>query len=154
MKKQKSIRLSPKHGVNAAIPLCFFCGEPKNEVILAGRLKGDMEAPHSAVWDRRPCDKCAGLMTQGVMLLSVRDGESGDNPHRTGAMVVVRDDVIRRLVGPEELVEQIIKSRVCFVPDEAWDKMGLPRGAVEKEDNAQKESDGLAMKPTCWDQPV
>ena len=42
------IRLSPKHGVNPAVPLCFLCGQAKNEIVLAGRLPGDVEAPRAA----------------------------------------------------------------------------------------------------------
>ena len=58
-----SIRLSEKHGVNPAIPLCFFCLKPKNEIIIAGKMRGeysDREAPQHAVWDMRPCDECKG----------------------------------------------------------------------------------------------
>lgn len=40
-----SIRLSPKHGLNPSISVCFFCGEDKNEIILPGKLEGDAEAP-------------------------------------------------------------------------------------------------------------
>lgn len=127
----KSIRLSPKHGVNPAIPLCFFCGEPKNEVVLAGRLPEDAEAPRHAVWDRRPCDTCTGYMKQGVILISVKDGEEGkgDNPHRTGSWVVVTEDALRRTVQPSQLAERIIRTRVAFIPDTVWDLIGLPRGA-------------------------
>lgn len=42
-----SIKISPKHGVNPTIPVCFFCGKPKNEIALMGRMGGkeDIEAP-------------------------------------------------------------------------------------------------------------
>ena len=43
--REKSIRLSKEHGVNPAIPICYFCGEEKNEIVLAGRLPQDVEAP-------------------------------------------------------------------------------------------------------------
>lgn len=35
-----SIKLSSKHGVNPTIPVCFFCGEEKNEIALLGRIGG------------------------------------------------------------------------------------------------------------------
>ena len=41
----RSIRISEKHGVNPTIPICFYCGEDKNEVALLGKLHGDKEAP-------------------------------------------------------------------------------------------------------------
>ena len=34
----KSIRLSPAHGVNPTIPICFWCGNEKNEIALMGKL--------------------------------------------------------------------------------------------------------------------
>lgn len=52
----KSIKISKKYGVNPTIPVCFFCGEQKNEVALLGHIgdyrKGeDIEAPRYAVLD-------------------------------------------------------------------------------------------------------
>jgi hypothetical protein len=43
------IKLSPQHGVNPSIGVCFYCGEDSGEIILPGRLKGDVEAPRRAV---------------------------------------------------------------------------------------------------------
>ena len=70
-----SIRLSPKHGVNPAIPKCFYCNEDKNELILTGRIKDDVESPKNVIWDMHPCDRCAEFMQQGVILISTMDGE-------------------------------------------------------------------------------
>ena len=57
-----SILLSPKHGVNPTIPVCFWCGREKNEVALMGYLKGrggeDIAAPMHMVIDYEPCDEC------------------------------------------------------------------------------------------------
>jgi hypothetical protein len=127
----RGIPLSPKHGVNPAIPLCFFCNESKNEVILAGRLKDDAEAPRAAVWDRNPCDKCAGYMKQGVILISVKVGESGDNPYRTGGWVVLKDEAVTRIITTADVRDDILKKRIAFVPDNVWDAVGLPRGEVK-----------------------
>jgi hypothetical protein len=123
----KNIRVSPQHGVNPAIPLCFFCNQEKNEVILAGHMKGDVEAPRNAVWDKQPCDKCREWMKQGIILISVRNGESGDNPYRTGNWIVVKDDLIEHMgIQPQTLKEHILKARVAFIPDETWNLLGLP----------------------------
>lgn len=120
------MRLSEKHGVNCTIPHCFFCGEAKNELILAGRLPHDAEAPKGKVWDKNPCDKCKGHMEQGIILISVKNGEEGDNPYRTGGWVVIREEAFSRIFNG---CDAAIKKRVAFVPDEVWDKIGLPRGA-------------------------
>jgi len=70
-----SISLSKEHGVNPAIPNCYYCDEKKNEVILAGHMRGDIEAPKNSVWDMTPCEECLGFMQQGIIMISVRDGE-------------------------------------------------------------------------------
>ena len=122
----KNIRLSPKHGVNPAIPRCFYCGKDKNEILLVGLMRDDQEAPRNMVWDKRPCDECAGWMRQGVMLISVKDGESGENPYRTGCTVVVKEEVIAKIFkDPTE----VLKQRCAFVEDTIWDRLGLPREA-------------------------
>jgi len=79
----KGIEVSPKHGVNPTIPVCFFCGEDKNEIALLGRVRerdphtgravrnSDVEVPMRMVLDYEPCDKCKAHMAQGVTLIGV-----------------------------------------------------------------------------------
>ncbi len=122
------IRLHKKYGLNVTIPVCFICGKDKNEVAMLGAAYKE-EAPMRMMLDRSPCQECEGLMEQGIILISVRDGESSDNPYRTGGWVVVRDTV-------EWLSDEEKKMRVVFVPDKAWDGMKLPRG--EEIDNREK----------------
>lgn len=133
-----NIKLSPKYGVNPAIPKCFFCWKDKNMIILAGHIQekgpngrpipgSDLEAPHGKVWDMEPCDECADYMKQGVILLSVKEEERTDNPHRTGGFAVVTDEAITRWLGETETAKAVLQKRVLFVPDEAWDKLGLSR---------------------------
>ena len=69
-----SIPLSPKHGLNPTIPVCAWCGEPKNEIALMGRIKTDVkgedpQAPMHCVLDYEPCDKCKEQWSQGVAVL-------------------------------------------------------------------------------------
>lgn len=122
----KLIRLSKKHGVNPTIPTCFYCGEKKNEIILAGELPGDAEAPKDAVWDHVPCDQCKRWMQKGVIVISIRDGETGENPYRTGGWVVLTESAVRKFASPMA-VQDMLRSRVCFMPDEVWDHLKLPR---------------------------
>lgn len=139
-----SILLSPKHGLNPFIPKCFYCLKDKNEIILAGKMKPqkdargnvidrDPEAPRNVVMDMEPCDECKGFMEQGVILVSVRDEEQSENPYRTGGWVVLKAEAVQKIIQPPELVQHILERRFAFVPDDAWDMIGLPRGgqAVE-----------------------
>lgn len=128
-----SIRLSERYGVNPSLSLCFFCMEENGEIVLPGRLPGDVEAPRKAVWNKIPCAKCKEYMSQGIILISVDEKLSEpSNPYRTGAWIVLREDALRRMLSPGKLLDDICKVRVAFIPDDAWDKLGLPRGAVQQ----------------------
>jgi hypothetical protein len=123
-----SIRLSPKYGVNPAIPHCFFCGKEKNEILLPGKLEGDVEAPKGVVWDKEPCQECDGYMQRGIILISVRDNPTDsdrENPHRTGGWCVVREEFISNNIDAET-AEAILQKRVCFIEDKVWRVVGLP----------------------------
>jgi hypothetical protein len=122
-----SIILSQKFGVNPSMSQCYFCGEVK-EIVLTGKLPQDKEAPREAVWNEEPCKNCAEYMKRGVILISVREGEEGRNPYRTGGWVVVTDDYIRRALQPPAVVEEVLKKRMCFVLDNTWKLLGLPKG--------------------------
>lgn len=67
------IKLSPKYGVNPTIPVCFWCGKPKNELALLGRLKDDAEAPRNCVFDYEPCEECKKTWELGVALLGTSE---------------------------------------------------------------------------------
>jgi hypothetical protein len=121
-----SIALSPKHGLNPTIPKCFICGQNKNEILLLGRLKKDEEAPHNVCFDYSPCDSCRDWMKQGIILISVDEKKSSDkhNPYRTGGWTVIKAKAARRIFGKNS---EVLKKRVAFLCDRAWDKLRLPR---------------------------
>ena len=77
----KSIPLSPKHGLNPTIPVCFFCGEQKNEVVLLGRVGGkkDLEAPRTMLMDYVPCEECQKKFAQGLLVIEVVDYPVAEN---------------------------------------------------------------------------
>jgi hypothetical protein len=124
-----SIRLSGKHGVNPALLVCFLCGK-ETGVALLGLLKGDAEAPRR-MCDPEPCNECKDLMERGVILISVDESKTTDpaNPYRTGGWVVLRDTAVARMFNPP-MREHILKVRAAFLADDAWDRLGLPRGEV------------------------
>jgi len=157
-----SIPISEQHGVNPAVPLCYYCLEPKNEVVLAGRLPGDAEAPQHHVWDMSPCNKCQDHMDAGIIIISIRDGESDrmadeqlqhramqahasnpapfvPNPYRTGGFWVLKAEAFERIMkqicNVPETVDQMLKQRWCFLDDQVCEMIGLPR-EQEGEDDA------------------
>jgi hypothetical protein len=120
-----SIPVSPRYGVNPSVELCFWCGKAKG-LVLMGRLREDAEAPRQGVFNREPCPECQEMMSQGVMFISVRNGESGDNPYRTGRICVITDEGVQRLPIDEPLKSDMLKKRVCYLEDKAWNLLGFP----------------------------
>nr|DAW35357.1 MAG TPA: SIR2 family protein [Caudoviricetes sp.] len=93
--KKGSILLSEKHGVNPSVLHCICCGKDYG-VALLGKLKNDEEAPRDIY--EGLCDDCKGVIDSGgVMIIEVRDGESGSkNPYRTGRIVGMSKDFKER----------------------------------------------------------
>lgn len=131
------MRLHPQHGVNPTTYQCFYCGESMGLLLIGAHSKqfkdaglamhdGEMRRQIGVI-SMEPCDKCKEYMQQGVLLISVKDETNEKNPYRTGGWVVVKDHAIRKMVQPEALQEHILKARFAFVPDQAWDALGLPR---------------------------
>lgn len=84
----KGIEVSPKHGLNPTIPVCFWCGKDKNEIALLGRIRektknryganvtkrdSDIEAPRRMVIDYEPCDECKKMWDSGVAVIEVQE---------------------------------------------------------------------------------
>ena len=93
-KKEESITLSPKYGVNPSVCHCICCGKVYG-VAMLGKLKGDKEAPKD-IYDGF-CEDCRGVIDKGgVMFIEVKDGETGDNPYRTGRVVGVSKEFKER----------------------------------------------------------
>ena len=122
------IRVSRKHGLNPSLDLCFWCGEARG-LVLWGQLGGvqDKEALKSVVTDKTPCPQCQEWMSQGVMFLSVKDGEvASDNPYRTGRLCVIKDSAVENMPIDATLKAQILKARFAFVEDSVWEWLGIP----------------------------
>lgn len=118
--KEKSIKVSPKHGVNPSLGLCPLCGKENGEIYLLGKLKGDAEAPRKAcIRGGSPCDKCSEYMRMGFLIIVCKDGSEKD-PYRTGQIYVVTLDAARRMFP--SISEN---DRAAFVEESAALALGL-----------------------------
>ena len=106
----KSIKLSPKHGVNPTIPICFWCGKEKNEVALLGLIGGkkDIEAPKNMILDFEPCDECASKMDMGITCMECTEKPNDkcnvpfmDRVYPTGRYVVIKKEAAKRIFGDD-----------------------------------------------------
>lgn len=107
-----SIILSPKHGVNPSVLHCICCGKDYG-VALLGKLKDDKEAPRDIY--QGLCHECRAVVDDGgVLIIEVKDGESGTNPYRTGRFIGVSKDFKERNHIENSIVymEQSIFSKV------------------------------------------
>ena len=118
------VRISPKHGANPTIPICFFCGKEKNEVVLLGKInKEDDEAPRYMVLDYEPCDDCKKDMSLGVTLIGtttnvsdnrrpIGKNEDGENVYPTGEWIVITREAAHRYfkgIATEEEIDNVEK---------------------------------------------
>lgn len=76
-----SIPLHSKYGVNPTIPICVYCGEKKNQVVLLGNNYKD-KAPSSMIVDNEPCDKCKEQMAKGLTIVEFDSNDSKGLPNR------------------------------------------------------------------------
>lgn len=127
-KMSKPLKISPQHGVNPCISVCFFCHEDKEEIALLGKLPGDAKAPMRAVLDYIPCEHCKEKMKQGISLIGVTTtpNNPGQPPiqknndgvlYPTGSLIVVKPDAIRRMISDTSMAEDIIKHGVTYTDE-------------------------------------
>lgn len=148
------IKLSPKYGLNPTIPICFWCGQEKDEVALMGKLgdsrKGeDIEAPKHCIVNYDPCDKCKELFDKGIHVIGVTnqpivkgmypmvdDGKQTLYP--TGSMFVGTEDWAVRFLTvnqQETMIEDVLSKKVLLLPDELVVDMIKESKAKEMEVN-------------------
>jgi hypothetical protein len=139
--RTNSLRISPKHGVNPSVGVCFWCGEDDGTVLLAGKMKSteedsDPEAPRRMCASLEPCKQCEENMALGITLMEATDEEISRvegfssshavrKPVPTGRWWVLKEDAIRRLVQPPELVEHILKAGKSYIDPETAKSLGL-----------------------------
>lgn len=120
-----TLKLSPKHGLNPTVSVCFWCGEDKNEIALLGHIGGafgeDIEAERRMVLDYEPCPRCKAQMESGFTVVEVTNTpnrvasvpiQSGAYP--TGRFVVVRPTAARRVFGVSPDVRRALLEDAIF----------------------------------------
>lgn len=138
------IYLDSKHGVAPTMLHCPICLEASG-LALPGRMINRMAADakksperfmREGMLDTTPCQKCQGFMEQGIILIGVDEKKTTDrkNPWRTGRFSVIREEAVRRIFSPPELVEDVCKRRVCYMPDEVFVALGIPETMEENAD--------------------
>ena len=111
---RKSITLSPKHGVNPSVTHCECCGKSIG-IAMLGQLKGDAEAPRDIAMGF--CEDCQKVIdADGLMIIEVRNGESGPNPYRTGRIVGISKEAKNRIFKD-------LNQTVAYMEEEMFQKL-------------------------------
>lgn len=74
------------------------------------------------VFDKTPCDECKGYMDQGIIIVTVRDGETSQNPYRTGGFYVLKQEACERMFRDVDL-----SGRFLFIEDSVARRIGLDK---------------------------
>lgn len=126
-----------KKGLNPTMPLCHYCGKPKNMIMLTGlegekwakkngRSDGEMPMHVYVEDDIEPCDECK---KKGIALVEVIPG---DPLKYTGDRWLVTEACIERLAGKDsELYKRAMEKRVMLIDTTAADQIRLPRGTTK-----------------------
>lgn len=122
--------VSKQHGANPTIPICFYCGKDKNEIVLLGKLPKDKKAPMRCLLDYIPCPECQKEMDNGITLIEttktpVMNGQPpiARNEYPTGKWAVVSEDYIRNNIKSDEMRNNILKKKMAFLEEGVLDKI-------------------------------
>ena len=142
------VLLSKEHGLNPSITQCFFCGEDAGIVLTGlrgekiarkmGHADGQMPM-HCGVVSDVPCNKCEDYMKQGIIIIGTKDGadpnsDAGPFECRSGNFLVVKEEAIKRLLPPGELLDGVLKNRFMFMEHKALIDTGmLPTGDKDEQ---------------------
>lgn len=94
------ITISKEFGVNPSVTCCECCGKEIGVALFGTSWKDKngktAEAPREVAMGL--CDDCEKVIkSKGLMIIEVRDGESGNNPYRTGRLVGITKEAKERM---------------------------------------------------------
>ena len=145
----RGINVSPKHGVNPSMSVCFWCGKDDGSILLLGRIKNprkfgmkerhttdpDPEAPRRLVASMEPCDNCKALMARGITLMEANEPSPGQTPEPTGRWFVVTEEATERMFDAEMAAATLLH-RKAWISPEAIERLGLAEiEPVDKENS-------------------
>lgn len=108
------LRISKKYGVNPSVETCTICGKDMGVVLFGASYKDangkTAEAPRQ-VCTGSICEDCKRVIDNGgIFFIEVRDGESGNNPCRTGRVIAVKEDAVKRILKNYNKVNYVEQS--------------------------------------------
>ena len=108
----KGIKISKQYGLNPSVTCCECCGKEYGVALFCTSWKDPKtgktaEAPPKVY--NGLCDDCKKVVESGgLMIIEVRDGETGSNPYRTGRVVGISKDARERMFKD-------LDSSICYM---------------------------------------
>ena len=95
------IKVSEKYGINPSVDTCFICGKETNVVLFGTSYKDEngktAEAPRK-VCTGQLCNDCQKVINEGgIFFIACKDGESGNNPYRTGQIIAIKEESVQKM---------------------------------------------------------
>lgn len=113
------IILSKKYGVNPSVEICHICGKEMGVALFGASYKdenGRTAEAHHKICMGDICDDCKNVIDNGgIFFIEVRDGESGNNPYRTGRIIAVKKSAVRNILKGY--------NKVNYVEHSLWEKL-------------------------------
>ena len=116
-----------KTGLNPSIPLCPYCGEAKNEIILTG-LSGEVWAKKNGYSDMPkyiyvendiiPCDECK---KKGIAVVEVF---SDYEKTPTGNKWLVTEEFVREIMK-DQMLGSVLNERIFMIPVDVAKALGF-----------------------------
>ena len=96
-----SVRISKEHGINPSMDTCFICGKETSIILFGTSYKDEngktSKAPMKTCTGQL-CDDCQKVIDDGgIFFIAVKDGESGNNPWRTGQIAALKEEAVQRM---------------------------------------------------------
>ena len=98
------VRLSKEYGLNPSVQKCTCCGKDMGLILFGSAYHDEKSGPHKTAEAPREvmtgeiCDECKSVIANGgTFFIEVRDGESGNNPYRTGRLVAIKTEVANEM---------------------------------------------------------
>ena len=114
------MRLSKKFGANPSVLKCEVCGKEYGVGLFGASIKDKetgktVEAPPTMVHGL--CNDCQKVVdAKGLLVIEVRDGETGNNPYRTGRIVGITADARKRMFPDMD-------SSICYMERSVFTKI-------------------------------
>ena len=122
------LRVSKKYGVNPSVEVCTICGKDMGVVLFGTSYKDANGKPSAApheVCTGSICDDCKQVIDNGgIFFIEVRDGESGNSPYRTGRIIAVKEDAVKKILKDYNKINYVEQSVwKLLIPDVTYKKV-------------------------------